>query len=114
MRVRWTTDAADDLERICDYIAESRPESKRKVARSVVERISELRSFPRIGPWARRRHTGDRLFPRFHTSLFTKSLMLKTRYGYFVSCMARNNGHPGRGDIGGVAPGRRFITLYPR
>ena len=21
MRVRWTTDAADDLERICDYIA---------------------------------------------------------------------------------------------
>jgi plasmid stabilization system protein ParE len=24
MRVRWTTDAADDLERICDYIAESR------------------------------------------------------------------------------------------
>jgi hypothetical protein len=27
MRVRWTTDAADDLERICDDIAESRPES---------------------------------------------------------------------------------------
>jgi plasmid stabilization system protein ParE len=23
MRVRWTTDAADDLERICDYIADS-------------------------------------------------------------------------------------------
>jgi plasmid stabilization system protein ParE len=23
MRVRWTTDAADDLERICDYIAEA-------------------------------------------------------------------------------------------
>jgi plasmid stabilization system protein ParE len=22
MRVRWTADAADDLERICDYIAE--------------------------------------------------------------------------------------------
>jgi plasmid stabilization system protein ParE len=27
MRVRWTTDAADDLERICDYIAEDRPEA---------------------------------------------------------------------------------------
>jgi plasmid stabilization system protein ParE len=24
MRVRWTTDAADDLERISDYIAEDR------------------------------------------------------------------------------------------
>ena len=23
MRVRWTTDAVDDLERICDYIAEN-------------------------------------------------------------------------------------------
>ena len=23
MHVRWTTDAADDLERICDYIAEA-------------------------------------------------------------------------------------------
>ena len=39
MRVRWTTDAADDLERICDYIAESRPDSARRVAQSVVERI---------------------------------------------------------------------------
>jgi plasmid stabilization system protein ParE len=30
MRVRWTTDAADDLERICDYIADSRPEAARR------------------------------------------------------------------------------------
>jgi hypothetical protein len=29
MRVRWTTDAADDLEGICDYIAESRREPAR-------------------------------------------------------------------------------------
>ena len=48
MRVRWTTDAADVLERICDYIAEDRPESARRVAQSVVERISELQTFPRI------------------------------------------------------------------
>lgn len=49
MRVRWTTDAADDLERICDYIALSRPDSARRVAQSVVERIGELQTFPRIG-----------------------------------------------------------------
>ena len=42
MRVRWTTDAADDLERICDYIATSRSESARRVAQSVVERIGTL------------------------------------------------------------------------
>ena len=49
MRVRWTTDAADDLERICDYIAESRPESARRVAQSVVERIGTLKTFPHLG-----------------------------------------------------------------
>ena len=49
MRVRWTTDAADDLERICDYIAESRPESAGRVAQSVVERIGTLESFPHLG-----------------------------------------------------------------
>jgi plasmid stabilization system protein ParE len=47
MRVRWTTDAADDLERICDYIAEDRPDSARRVAQSVIERIATLETFPR-------------------------------------------------------------------
>jgi plasmid stabilization system protein ParE len=32
MRVRWTTDAADDLERICDYIAETSPDTARHAA----------------------------------------------------------------------------------
>ena len=49
MRVRWTTDAADDLERICDYIAQDRPEAARRVALSVVERIGTLEAFPRLG-----------------------------------------------------------------
>ena len=42
MRVRWTTDAADDLERICDYIAKSRPESARRVAQSIVQSIEDF------------------------------------------------------------------------
>ena len=37
MRVRWTTDAADDLERICDYIAETSPHTARRVAKTIVE-----------------------------------------------------------------------------
>ena len=49
MRVRWTTDAADDLERICDYIAEDRPDSARRVAQSVIERIVTLETFPNLG-----------------------------------------------------------------
>ena len=49
MRVRWTADAADDLERICDYIAEDRPDAARRVAQSVVERIGTLETFPHLG-----------------------------------------------------------------
>jgi plasmid stabilization system protein ParE len=63
MRVRWTTEAADDLERICDYIAESRPESARGVARSVVERLGTLTTFPRLGRSGRVRGTREIAFP---------------------------------------------------
>jgi toxin ParE1/3/4 len=63
MRVRWTTDAADDLERICDYIAESRPESARRVAQSVVERIGKLAAFPRLGRSGRVEGTREIAFP---------------------------------------------------
>ena len=63
MRVRWTTDATDDLERICDYIALNRPDSARRVAQSVVERIGELRTFPRIGRSGRVAGTREIAFP---------------------------------------------------
>jgi plasmid stabilization system protein ParE len=46
MRVRWTTDTADDLERIWDYIAEDRPDSSRRVAQSVIERTGTVERFP--------------------------------------------------------------------
>ena len=63
MRVRWTTDAADDLERICDYIALSRPDSARQIAQSVVERIGTLESFPRLGRPGRVQGTREITFP---------------------------------------------------
>jgi addiction module RelE/StbE family toxin len=63
MRVRWTTDAADDLERICDYIAESRPDSARRVAQSVVERIGTLETFPHLGRPGRVQGTREIAFP---------------------------------------------------
>ena len=54
MRVRWTTDAADDLERICDYIAETSPDSAHSVARTIVEGVASLRAFPNRGrAWSR-------------------------------------------------------------
>ena len=49
MRVRWTTNAADDLERICDHIGETNPDSAREIARTVVEGIASLQTFPNRG-----------------------------------------------------------------
>jgi toxin ParE1/3/4 len=62
MRVRWTTDAADDLERICDYIAESRPESARRVARAIVKGIAGLDTFPNRGRPGRVEGTRELVF----------------------------------------------------
>jgi len=63
MRVRWTTDAADDLERICDYIAETHPESARRIAKTVVEGISSLEAFPHRGRLGRVEGTREVVFP---------------------------------------------------
>lgn len=63
MRVRWTADAADDLERICDYIAQSHPESARQVAQSVVERVGTLARFPLLGRSGRVQGTREIAFP---------------------------------------------------
>lgn len=63
MRVRWTTDAAEDLEKICDYIAHDRPESARRVAQSVVERIGTLETFPHLGRPGRVPGTRETVFP---------------------------------------------------
>ena len=63
MRVRWTTDAADDLERICDYISEDRPDSARRVAQSVIERIGTLETFPNLGRVGRVQGTREIAFP---------------------------------------------------
>jgi len=48
MRVRWTTDAADDLERICD-VAETSPDAARRIAKPIVEGVASLRTFSNRG-----------------------------------------------------------------
>lgn len=49
MRVRWTSDAADDLERILDYISADRPETARRIALEIIQSVDALGSFPNRG-----------------------------------------------------------------
>jgi addiction module RelE/StbE family toxin len=63
MRVRWTRDAAEDLERIYDYVAESRPEAARRVAQTVLDGIKTLETFPNLGRPGRVRGTREITFP---------------------------------------------------
>ena len=62
MRVRWTTDAADDLERICDYIGQTRPEAARRIAQGIVESIATLGTFPNRGRVGRVQGTREFVF----------------------------------------------------
>ncbi len=62
MLVRWTADAADDLERICDYIAESRPASAQRVAMSSSTASMDLSAFPNRGRPGRVEGTRELVF----------------------------------------------------
>jgi plasmid stabilization system protein ParE len=53
-RIRWTTEAADQLEGIIKHILQDNPEAALRVARAILGRIENLKHFPRLGPSQRR------------------------------------------------------------
>jgi plasmid stabilization system protein ParE len=93
MRVRWTTDAADDLERICDYIPKSRPESARRVAQSVIERVGTLKTFPHFGRIGRVQGTREIAFPPLPFIAIYEVFESQVKFGCFASYTAPNSGH---------------------
>ena len=58
--IRWTTEAAGQLEGIAKHILKDNPEAARKVARTILGRIADLKDFPRLG----RPRRGSRRNPR--------------------------------------------------
>jgi toxin ParE1/3/4 len=48
-RVRWTPEAADQLEIIVRRLRKENPAAARSIARRILGRIEELRTFPQIG-----------------------------------------------------------------
>lgn len=64
MQVRWSVPAANDLQRICEWIQRDNPEAARRVAKTIYEGCGQLAQFPNIGR-ASARMSGRRelLFP---------------------------------------------------
>jgi plasmid stabilization system protein ParE len=90
MRVRRTTDAADELERIRNYIAEATPDSARRTARTIVDGIASLHTFPNRGRPGRVEGTREIVFTPLP---FVAVYDVRTRCAFCESCTARSSGH---------------------
>jgi toxin ParE1/3/4 len=54
MQVRWSVPAAEDLERICEWIEEDNPEAARRIAQTIYDECARLKNFPYLGRASRR------------------------------------------------------------
>jgi toxin ParE1/3/4 len=49
MRIRWTPAAAEDMQRICDYLKEHNPSYRDRTMRKLYETIRGLKQWPERG-----------------------------------------------------------------
>ena len=54
MQVRWSMPAAEDLERICEWIEQDNPDAARRIARTIYDECARLKDFPNLGRASRR------------------------------------------------------------
>jgi toxin ParE1/3/4 len=62
MQIRWSPEAADDLERIVQHIQKDNPEAARTVAETIYEGASSLKTFPNRGRIGRHRGSRELIF----------------------------------------------------
>ena len=64
MELRWSMPAAEDLERICEWIERDNPEAARRVAQTIYEGCASLKDFPYRGrPSSRAAGQRELVFP---------------------------------------------------
>jgi len=63
MRIRWTTNAADDLARIVERIRPHNDEAALNVARTIYNGIASLQDFPNRGRKGLAENTRELVFP---------------------------------------------------
>ncbi len=103
MRVRWTSNAADDLTHIVKHIRQDNPEAARRVARAIFDGVAALRTFPARGRIGLAEAQGNWFSLRGLTSPCTKSSKIKckcsasaTRLRIGLKDAPRNETGPGR------------------
>jgi len=57
--IRWSTEAADELQAIVDHIRQDNPKAAFDTAQAIFNRVKELRSFPSLGRPGERRGTRE-------------------------------------------------------
>jgi toxin ParE1/3/4 len=62
-RIRWTADAANDLEQISLHIIKDNPVAARNVVRAITDGISKLKRFPNMGRMGQVKGTRELVFP---------------------------------------------------
>ena len=63
MRIRWTLEAASDLERITDYLFEHVPDLAQDLVRRIYEAPYTLKNFPNRGRPGKKHGTRELLVP---------------------------------------------------
>jgi len=63
MRLRWTEGAANDLQRISDYLFEQNPAAAASIIRRIYAAPARLTSFPQSGRAGRQSHTREIVIP---------------------------------------------------
>jgi plasmid stabilization system protein ParE len=64
-RIRWTSEAADQLEAFVNRIREDNPEAARGVAETILDCIAQLETFPGMGRPGDRRGTRELVYPPY-------------------------------------------------
>jgi toxin ParE1/3/4 len=63
--IRWTTEAADQLEEAVKYIQQDSPDAAQKIAQAAIERIEQLARFPGLGRPGEVRGTRELVSPPY-------------------------------------------------
>ena len=110
MEVRWSLPAAEDLERICEWIARDNPEAARRVASTIYDGCGSLKQFPNLGRASRR--LAGRREPHFRLcpiSWSIKSRPKRSRFPVFFTL--HKTGLKGTNSVKKQLP--RFRSAWP-